>query len=208
MLVTKAWTLALSLLVVALATTTAHEVSHQNETSEHGSVTRLRSAASPEVEGVLKHYPFSSTALDTNLMDSLQDKVHEALAGTGLPNSVAPGELDIAKTTPNFGAKCNSLLKLFHRNEEKGEYTIHKSATWRDVCRAEGSTRYLKVSEVESKLGKAVADHVFEDLVMCTSNIDRDYLTFFTADSAARVPTAVNPDALDKHGKLMNVQKP
>ncbi|CAB9498747.1 expressed unknown protein [Seminavis robusta] len=106
--------------------------------------------------------------------------------------------------TPELGPKCNMLLSSFHRNTPHGDYSTHIQATWTDVCRAEGSNTYIKLSEISAKVGPSYADTVFQDLVACTTKLDHGSHahSFFGWNSDIRFPKAINHNAIDKHGKL------
>ncbi|CAB9496638.1 expressed unknown protein [Seminavis robusta] len=71
-------------------------------------------------------------------------------------------------------SNCEALLKHFHTNGYKKVYDEAKAgkyngASWRDVCRAEGSTQYIKLSQIYEHVDQRAAYQILEDMGMCAS---------------------------------------
>jgi hypothetical protein len=67
---------------------------------------------------------------------------------------------------------CDELLEAFHRNVEGEAAVEHVPATVIDVCRAQGTARYVGLADLEDSFeSKAVPDYLFEDLILCAKDI-------------------------------------
>ncbi|CAB9501622.1 expressed unknown protein [Seminavis robusta] len=107
---------------------------------------------------------------------------------------------DVMKTvSTDNGSKvnnCRKLMREMHKNElselyNETYYEKYVGPSWREVCSAEGSTKYIKLEEIKNKVGKNVAYHLFEDMALCAEDIGDPIL--FDDDGLARVP--IKPDS-------------
>lgn len=113
---------------------------------------------------------------------------------------------------------CDELLEQFHRNVEGAQSTQWIPATVIDVCRAQGTAKYIKLAGeggmAEAFDDESVTDYLFEDLILCSKDIydnrpmadyaNEEFVFIGESDGKKfiRVPTNVNEDALDVHGRI------
>ncbi|CAB9522469.1 unknown protein [Seminavis robusta] len=106
-----------------------------------------------------------------------------------------------AKENDYMDSTCVSLLQQFHTNEKKENYTIYVGPTVTKVCRARGSTKFVKIDEVRTKIGEGIANRLFDDLVRCASTIEDSKgdvdNTFFDEYNFPQLPISIHQD---KHG--------
>ncbi|CAB9502336.1 expressed unknown protein [Seminavis robusta] len=126
--------------------------------------------------------------------------VADAKGDEGIENVIKNVQKKLKEAKSKYAEdKCESLLHEFHVNENKDDFAIYHGATVSKVCRAQGSTKYIQISEIRDKIGGAVADNLFDDLVKCASNLGDS--TFFDGNTP-RIPTSVSQD---RHGATKSI---
>ncbi|CAB9521613.1 expressed unknown protein [Seminavis robusta] len=109
-------------------------------------------------------------------------------------------------------SNCVTFLREMHQSEmvelkEKTYYEQYKGPTWREICSAEGTAKYIKLEDIKVHVGSNVAYHLFEDMSLCAQTLGDPVL--FDNKGLARVPIKpkVNSNAasdlknFDKYGQ-------
>jgi hypothetical protein len=117
---------------------------------------------------------------------------------------------------------CDLLLQEFHRNIEFDGSVNWQGAMVNQVCLAEGTTVYVKPTEIEKVTNKEVATQVFAELVRCgrrlfsarliraeigSYNVNEPFV--FIVDNKIRIPTGFDLTAAtrNEHGQLLSSEK-
>ncbi|CAB9521610.1 expressed unknown protein [Seminavis robusta] len=107
---------------------------------------------------------------------------------------------------------CATFLREMHQSEmvelyNKTYYDQYKGPTWREICSAEGTAKYIKLEQIKKHVGSNVAYHLFEDMSLCANTIGDPVL--FDKKGLARVPIQPKVDSsatsdlknFDKYGQ-------
>ena len=162
---------------------------------------------------------FDNGEFDTDIenFDSFDDQAIIYSKKEAIVAAITNAKALVESDNPVFqeGDACDTLLEEFHRNVEEDQYVEWVGSTVVDVCRAQGSTDYLKFESMDEIFSQRIYTYVFEDLVLCAKDIydnrPNDYASedfIFvgeladTSEQYLRIPYSVNPDVLDDHGRI------
>ncbi|CAB9511469.1 expressed unknown protein [Seminavis robusta] len=118
---------------------------------------------------------------------------------------------DELEDTEYLPQKCNGMLRLFNRNQEHDGYMEFEPATWKDVCAAKKTSKYVSFESIQESFGEDAAGQVFEDFIVCTERLMGDaafeeHSIFFDHETNyPRLPIGFKPHAFDRHGQLTNI---
>jgi hypothetical protein len=131
----------------------------------------------------------------------------------------AKQQLTEHQSAEGFGAAgdaCDLLLAEFHQVVESDDGDRWYPGNVTSVCLAEGTTKYLKLNEIKTKIGAPEVDAVFNDFVVCTKQLyandplikvhfPQEGNLFYSGAGSLQMPLEVNDDVdtiRDEHGEI------
>lgn len=162
---------------------------------------------------------FDNGEFDTNIQnfDSFDNQAIIYSKKEAISNAITQAKALLGSDAAVYadGDACDVLLEEFHRNVEEENYVEWVGSTVIDVCRAQGTTDYVKFESMDEIFTQRIWSYVFEDLVLCAKDIyesrpsgyENEQFVFIgeldtTSEQYLRIPFSVNEDALDEHGRI------